>query len=78
MTHRPALPLIAILLLSSTIAKLTKDYFAQRRQGLDPVFHAADYPELQGQIDGEIWSREEALGTGGHAEEKTWTAPASR
>lgn len=49
--------LIAILLLSGTIAKLTKDYFKQRKQGLAPVFHAADYPELQGKIDHGIWSR---------------------
>ena len=70
--------LIAIVLLSGTIAKLTKDYFAQRRQGLDPVFHAADYPELQGQIDGEIWSREEAIDTGRSLEEKAWTAPSGR
>jgi AGCS family alanine or glycine:cation symporter len=50
--------LIAILLLSGTIAKLTKDYFYQRKQGVVPVFHAADYPELQGRIDRKIWSRE--------------------
>lgn len=49
--------LIAILLLSGTIAKLTKDYFKQRKQGLAPVFHAADYPGLQGKIDHGIWSR---------------------
>ena len=50
--------LVAILLLSGTIAKLTKDYFEQRKAGAVPVFHAADYPELQGKIDGEIWSRD--------------------
>ncbi|MGF0538282.1 alanine/glycine:cation symporter family protein [Agrobacterium sp. ES01] len=49
--------LIAILLLSGTVAKLTKDYFAQKKAGEVPRFHAADYPELQGRINEEIWSR---------------------
>ncbi|MUJ96666.1 amino acid carrier protein [Brucella abortus] len=50
--------LIAIVLLSGTVKKLTVDYFAQRRAGQVPTFHAADYPELQGQIDMEIWSEQ--------------------
>ncbi len=49
--------LVAICLLSGTVAKLTKDYLAQRRTTGDPVFHAADYPELKGEIDEGIWSR---------------------
>ena len=49
--------LIAIVLLSGTVAKLTKDYFDQRKAGKVPTFHAADYPELKGKIDGNIWSR---------------------
>jgi AGCS family alanine or glycine:cation symporter len=49
--------LIAIVLLSSTVAKLTRDYFAQRKAGQEPVFHAADYPELSDEIDREIWKR---------------------
>jgi AGCS family alanine or glycine:cation symporter len=69
---------IAILLLSGTIAELTKDYFAKRRQGLDPVFHAAGLPELRGQIDGETRSREEAIGTSRSVEDTAWTAPTSR
>ena len=48
--------LIAIVLLSKTVVKLTADYFQQRREGRKPTFHVADYPELQGQIDAEIWS----------------------
>ncbi|MHC1551569.1 alanine/glycine:cation symporter family protein [Phyllobacterium sp. K27] len=48
--------LIAILMLSGTVAKLTKDYFKQKREGKRPTFHIADYPELKGQIDQEIWS----------------------
>ncbi|MDQ0313972.1 alanine/glycine:cation symporter family protein [Amorphus orientalis] len=48
--------LIAILLLSGTVVKLTRDYFAQKREGQVPRFHAASYPELAGQIDEEIWA----------------------
>ncbi len=40
--------LIAILLLSGTVVKLTRDYFAQRKAGKNPRFEAAEYPELQG------------------------------
>lgn len=49
--------LIAIVLLSGTVAKLTKDYAAQRKAGKEPTFHAADYPELSGKIDRTIWTR---------------------
>lgn len=52
--------LIAILLLSGTVAKLTKDYFDQRKAGKAPVFHAADYDELKGKIDASIWNRSNA------------------
>lgn len=47
--------LIAIVLLSGTVAKLTRDYFDQRRRGIEPRFTAKDYPELQNKIDTEIW-----------------------
>jgi alanine or glycine:cation symporter, AGCS family len=50
--------LLAILALSGTVVKLTKDYFDQRRAGSEPTFHAADYPELGGKIDASIWSRD--------------------
>ncbi|MCC2613018.1 alanine/glycine:cation symporter family protein [Neorhizobium petrolearium] len=50
--------LIAILLLSGTVVKLTQDYFDQRKAGTVPVFHAADYPELKGKIDSSIWTRD--------------------
>ena len=43
--------LIAIVLLSGTVVKLTRDYFTQRDQGLVPHFDAAQYPELKGHID---------------------------
>ncbi|WP_114389092.1 alanine/glycine:cation symporter family protein [Notoacmeibacter marinus] len=49
--------LIAILALSGTVVKLTKDYFAQRAKGIEPLFDNDDYPELQGRIDGTIWTR---------------------
>lgn len=52
--------LIAIVMLSGTVAKLTKDYFAQKKAGREPVFVAAEYPELDGKIDRAIWSRENA------------------
>ena len=47
--------LIAILLLSGTVAKLTKDYFAQRRVGEEPRFKSAEFPELDKGINHEIW-----------------------
>ena len=50
--------LIAIVALSGTVVKLTKDYFAQRKTGAVPTFHAADYEELKGQIDETIWNRD--------------------
>jgi AGCS family alanine or glycine:cation symporter len=37
------------------VAKLTRDYFAQRRAGGEPTFRAADYPELGASIDRTIW-----------------------
>ncbi len=50
--------LVAIVLLSGTVAKLTRDYFSQRKAGNEPMFHARDYPELSGQIDETIWTRD--------------------
>lgn len=47
--------LIAIVLLSGTVAKLTADFIRQRQAGT-PHFNAADYPELAGKIDREIWT----------------------
>ncbi|MBH0239229.1 alanine/glycine:cation symporter family protein [Methylobrevis albus] len=48
--------LIAIVLLSGVVAKLTRDYVAQRKTG-EPRFDASAYPELAGEIDQTIWSR---------------------
>jgi AGCS family alanine or glycine:cation symporter len=50
--------LVAIVLLSGTVVKLTRDYFAQRAAGIEPRFHARDYPELGDQIDHTIWTRD--------------------
>ncbi len=50
--------LVAILILSKTVAKLTKDYFAQRAAGQEPVFHAKEYPELGEGIDRTIWNQD--------------------
>jgi len=47
--------LIAILLLSGLVAKLTKDYFAQRKTTDSPVFDPKDYPEMADKIDLTIW-----------------------
>ena len=47
--------LVAIVMLSGLVVKLTKDYFTQRRSGT-PRFDPADYPELAGQISADIWT----------------------
>ncbi len=49
-----AINLVAIVLLSGTVAKLTKDYLAQRKEGLVPHFKSKDYPELHEKIDSNI------------------------
>jgi alanine or glycine:cation symporter, AGCS family len=50
--------LVAIVLLSGTVVKLTRDYFAQRARGVEPRFHGRDYPELGDGIDDTIWTRD--------------------
>lgn len=47
--------LIALMLLSGTVVKLTRDYMAQRKAGEVPHFRARDYPELNDKIDSSIW-----------------------
>jgi AGCS family alanine or glycine:cation symporter len=46
--------LIAILLLSGTVVRLTRDYFAQRRTGT-PRFTLEDHPGVPGEVDHAIW-----------------------
>lgn len=48
--------LVAILLLSGTVYKLTVDYFSQRRQNMEPRFIASQFPEFDKGIDHSIWS----------------------
>ena len=50
--------LVAIVALSGTVVKLTRDYFVQRRAGVEPRFHGRDYPELGDEIDHTIWTRD--------------------
>ena len=50
--------LIAIVALSGTVVKLTRDYFRQKASGLEPRFDNDDYPELRGKIDSTIWTPE--------------------
>lgn len=47
--------LVAICMLSGLVAKLTVDYFQQRKTG-EPTLDPAMYPELKGQIDEDIWN----------------------
>lgn len=47
--------LIAIVLLSGTVVKLTRDYLGQRKAGEVPYFRLKDYPELARKIDNDIW-----------------------
>ncbi|MGM0451008.1 MAG: alanine:cation symporter family protein, partial [Pseudomonadota bacterium] len=47
--------LIAIVFLSGTVVKLTRDYLAQRKQGQVPRFRLSDYPELENRVEKQIW-----------------------
>lgn len=47
--------LIAIVLLSGTVVKLTRDYMGQLKAGEEPTFKVADYPELKEKIHNNIW-----------------------
>ena len=44
-------------MLSGTVAKLTKDYFEQKKTR-EPRFDPDAYPELKGKIEHAIWVRE--------------------
>ena len=52
--------LIAILMLSGIVVKLARDFVAKRKAGQEPYFAASQLPELQGQIDAEIWHERNA------------------
>lgn len=47
--------LVALVMLSGVVVKLTRDYDRQLDQGKAPAFHIADYPELGEGVDREIW-----------------------
>lgn len=47
--------LVAIVMLSGVVIKLTRDYDRQLDAGKSPVFHIADYPELGDGVDHGIW-----------------------
>ncbi|MCW7754497.1 alanine:cation symporter family protein [Desulfobotulus sp. H1] len=49
--------LVAIVLLSGTVVKLTRDYLRQKKEGGDPCFDLGDYPELEDRIDTEVWTK---------------------
>ncbi|MFP3123872.1 alanine:cation symporter family protein [Ectobacillus funiculus] len=53
--------LYAITRLSKVAKALLKDYIAQKKQGLDPVFHADSIPNLPGRENLEAWVEEEEL-----------------
>lgn len=42
--------LTAILLLSPVVALIARDYLRQRKLGVQPVFDASRYPEIESQI----------------------------
>ncbi|GEM_PF-5103847 len=50
--------LIAIALLSGTVAKLARDYSIQRKAGEEPRFRGNDYPEPADGVDTDIWHRD--------------------
>ncbi len=52
--------LVALILLSGTVIRLTKDYFGQRRAGEEPLFRLADHKGLERGIDASIWNRDVA------------------
>ena len=47
--------LVAIVALSGVVAKLTRDYLAQRKAGQMPKFHLSEHPDLAKGVDPEIW-----------------------
>ncbi len=47
--------LVAIVLLSGVVVKLTRDYDRQLDAGRSPEFHIGQYPELGDGVDHEIW-----------------------
>ena len=55
MALRASINLVAIVMLSGVVIKLTRDYDRQLDEGKSPAFHIAQYPELGDGVDKEIW-----------------------
>nr|WP_277604930.1 alanine/glycine:cation symporter family protein [Fertoeibacter niger] len=47
--------LIAIVALSGTVVVLTRNYFDQRKAGVEPKFHIAEHPGIAKGVDAGIW-----------------------
>ena len=47
--------LVAVLLLSGTVVKLTRDYLRQRDAEQEPHFNSSKFPELGDSVDHKIW-----------------------
>lgn len=47
--------LIAIVALSGTVVALTRNYFEQRRAGIEPKFRAIEHPAISKGVDHDIW-----------------------
>jgi len=47
--------LIAIVALSGTVVVLTRNYFDQRKAGVEPRFHIAEHPTIARGVDPDIW-----------------------
>ena len=50
--------LTAILLLSGTVYRLTKDYFAQRKAGQEPTFVLEDFEGATKGVSSKIWNED--------------------
>lgn len=50
--------LVALVMLSGVVIKLTRDYDRQLGEGKSPDFHIAQYPELGDGVDHEIWKEQ--------------------
>lgn len=50
--------LVALVMLSGVVIKLTRDYDRQLGEGKSPNFHIAQYPELGDGVDHEIWKEQ--------------------
>ncbi len=47
--------LVAVLALSGVVIALLKDYEAQRKEGKTPTFDRKQFPQLDKQIDKDVW-----------------------